>query len=142
MTDMKPSHYIVGIILFTFAIMGVLGLMTAFDQQDENFLDDEEYYAFNTTFNKYDNLNSNIDELQGRLSSDTEEGTFGVLNSLIKIGWNSLTTLLTSFSFMEDVFNGMTTFFGVPYWIPALIIMLITTLIIFAIFGAIFQKDV
>jgi hypothetical protein len=143
MAEILPRHYIIGIIMFTFFVVGGIALMTEFSQDDPTFLDNDKYSTFNTTFNKYDQVTTNVNSLRSNIEdADVDYGAFGVLNSLISSGWNTLKLLFTTFSFMNGVFIGLYTIFGVPVWIPALIILLITVVISFAIYSAIFQREI
>jgi hypothetical protein len=143
MTEILPRHYIIGIIMFTFFIVGGIAIMTEFSQDDPTFLDNDKYSTFNSTFNKYDQVTRNVNSLRTNIEdADVDYGTFGVLNSLISSGWNTLKLLFTTFSFMNGVFTGLYTIFGVPVWIPALIILLVTVVICFAIYSAIFQREI
>jgi hypothetical protein len=65
-----------------------------------------------------------------------------VLNSLIASAWQSLRLLFSSFGFMDAVFEGVHDLFGVPKWVSGLASLLITVLIAFAIYSAVFQTKV
>lgn len=139
----KISSYIIGIAIFTFFIASGMYMMMELKASDSTFADDPEFDSFNSTFNQYDDLNTQVDEIEtGIVDAEPNWGVFGALNALVETGWQTLKTLFASFSFMNTVFNGLTTIFGVPAYIPGLIIMIVTVVIAFAIFGAIFQRDI
>lgn len=143
MAEMLPRHYLIGIVIFTFFMIGGMSILSQYIAVDPDYGDADKIEQFNRTFNVLDNVNTEIGNLQDNVeSASTDFGTFGVLNSLISSAWNSLKLLLSSFSFMNSVFYGLNTFFGIPAWIPGLIILLITILIVFAIWSAIFQRDI
>lgn len=140
---MSPSTYIIGIILFTMFIMGGVYMIDVFQEKDSTFVDMTKYSQFNKTFNKMSDVTTQVNTLQsGVTDSQNDYGVLGVLNSLISTGWNSLRLLFSSFGFMNDVFKGLSTFFGVPAWISTIIILLVSAVIVFAIFSAIFQREV
>lgn len=140
---MKPSKYLIGILIFSLIITSGVFLIGLLHNENPDFVDSERYTDFNRTFNKLDDATSTVDSMESGIeNADTDFGAFGVLNSLISTGWNSLKLMLTSLSFMHGVFNGLYTFFGVPPWVGSSIIALTTLVIIFAIFSAIFQRDV
>jgi|2_EtaG_2_1085320.scaffolds.fasta_scaffold06554_5 hypothetical protein len=137
-----PSEYIIGIIIFTFFIVGGVSMMSEFSKQDATFTQDNKFTEFNKSFNVMSNVEDNVDSLQEDIENNEPEwGVFGALNALIKSSWNSLQLIFNSFSFMNSVFSGLGTVFGLPTWVGSLIILLITVMIVFAIWGAIFQRD-
>ena len=138
MSDIKISTYITSIVIFTMMILGVIYFVTMFRASDPTFIDDDTFSAFNDTFNTMEDVSSSVGDLQsGIVDSDTDFGVFGVLNALIGSMWNSLTLIFSSFGFMDAVFDGLSTFFGVPTWVPALISLLVVILIAFGIYSLI-----
>lgn len=143
MSDILPRHYIMGIIIFTFFIMGGVAMLSELTDAKDTYGDSEKYLEFNQTFNKIDNVTTEINELEeGIATQEADIGAFGMLNSLISGAWSSLKILFRSFGFMNTAINGLNSFFGVPAWIPLLIILMVTVLIVFAIFSAIFQREI
>lgn len=137
-----PSDYILGIILFTFIIVGGVSLIAMMQTQNANFATGKDFEDFNQSFNQLDAVTHNVQDLNRSVSNlDTNPGDFGTLNALIQSGWNTLSLLTSSLSFMNTAFTGMTKVFGVPWWIPTLISAMIIVIIIFAIFAAIFQRQ-
>ncbi len=143
MANNEISKYIIGIIIFTLFIMGGIAMIGEFGLVDPSFIADDRYTQFNDTFNKYTDVTAQADTLQEDIEgADTDWGAFGVLNSLIGVAWNTVTTIFTSFSFMNDAFIGLNTIFGVPIWVSSLIIAIVIIIIVFAIISAIFQRSV
>jgi len=139
----KPSTYIVGIIIFTLFMMAGITWLTGFVSYDNTYIDGEEFEQFNNTFNTYDDTVEQVGVIEdGITESDTDFGAFGVLNSLISGAWQQLKLLFTSFKFMGDAITGLSTFFGVPTWMTVLAGLLITVIIAFSIWSAIFQRDI
>jgi hypothetical protein len=142
MANVKPSQYIIGIVLFCFIIVGGISMLSIFADTDPTFTDDDDFNKFNESFNVLSDVSSQVDSLESSITeADTDFGVFGVLNSLISSSWQSLKLLFTSLSFMDDVFLGMSTMFGVPTWIPTIIVLALTVMIAFAIYSAIFQRE-
>ena len=145
MADILPRHYIIGIILFTFFIVGGMAMMNEFNKSDDTFTDDEKFTQFNKSFDKMAELTTSVETLKGKidpLTGEEEEikyGVFGVLNALIETSWNALRTIFSAFGFMDDIFNAISIVFGVPVWVGSLLILLVTVLLVFSIWSAIFQ---
>lgn len=144
MADVLPKHYIIGIIFFVMLIMSGLTLLSEFNSYDPTYIDNTKYAEFNTTFNKFNDITGEVDDLKAGIEDaepGQDYGTLGVLSALISSGWNTLQLLFQSFSFMDDVFNGLSDVFGIPGWVPALLIALVTVILVFAIYSAIFQRE-
>lgn len=140
MAEMK--EYLVGIVLFTFIIMGGLLLVSEMRAKSTSFGTEAEYQSYNYTFNTLDSITTQVGGLKSNIEdADNDFGLFGVLNSIIGSTWQAVKLFFTSFSFMDSVFDGISTYFGLPAWIPALITTLITIMIVFAIWSLVFNRD-
>jgi hypothetical protein len=136
-----PSNYIIGILMFSFIIMGGIALLTGFNDSDDSFLDDPIYSDFNETFNKYDETQTKIDEISGGLDAEPESGIFGPINAMALVAWNTLTLLPTTLGFMNSAINGLSHVFGLPSWVAGTIIAMVSVMIVFAIFGLVFNRE-
>jgi len=144
MAEILPRHYIIGIILFTLFIVGGIAMIGEFRNDDPTFVDNDKYTSFNNTFNVYNNITEEVVDLKVGVenSTSTEFGALGVLSSLISTSWQTLKLIVKSLDFMDVAFTGMASFLGIPSWVGGLIILLVTTLLVFAIYSAIFQRDI
>lgn len=143
MGETLPRHYLYGIVVFTLFIVGGVFFVTEFSGDGVSSIDSDRTGSFNRTFNKMDSLSSTTSDLRsGVEDAETDFGAFGVLNSLISGAWNTLKLLFSSLSFMDGVFDGLFTEFGVPAFVGTLIGLLVVLLIAFAIYSAIFQRDI
>ena len=136
------SNYLLALVIFTFFIVGGVSMYGSLGEGNPTMLNSTKYDEFNATFNKVDDLTTGVGSLKsGITAADTDFGAFGVLNAIISSAWNSLKLLFTSFGFVETMLVGLTSIFGVPSWVVGLAILLITLVIVFAIYSAIFQTD-
>ena len=137
----KPSMYIVGTIIFAFFLMSGLAMMAEFRGVKSTFASDSDFSNFNATFNKYEDLQASVSTTD---VGDVEPnlGAFGPLNALIEGAWNVLKNLGTTFSFMQDVYIGLTSEFGVPKFVAVILQMLVTILFAFGLYAAIFRLDI
>jgi hypothetical protein len=135
---LKPSNYIFGILAFTFVIMAVTFIFMEFKRADSTVATEPEFTQFNATFNTYQTVISKTSSLQ---NSTSIGGGSDFLNALVGGSWVTLSVLGTSWSFMNTVYQGMETIFGVPGWIPALIIAAIAIMFVFTLFSAIFLRE-
>lgn len=144
MVETLPRHYVFGSIIFMTIIAGGI-LVAAVFNHDKSILDgDSQYQNFNATFNKYNDLESSMQTLEDAASqtNDVNPGLFGFLDSLVGISWNTLTSIGTTFGFMKTSIGGLSSIFGIPDFIVTAIILLISAMIVFSIFSAIFQREV
>lgn len=143
MAEILPRHYIIGIVIFTLFIVGGISMISIFNDSDATFADDAKLEQFNESFNVLNNITDEVTDLEDSIvNADTDFGTYGVLNALISSAWQTLRLTFNSFRFMNNVFSGLSTFLGVPAWITGLIILIVTVMFAFAIYSAIFQRDI
>lgn len=141
-TETLPRHYITGIIIFTFFIVGGVSMISILGDSDATLTQDTKFQRFNQSFNVMGDVSSSVGDLEsGITEADTDFGTFGVLNALISSAWQSVRLLFSSFGFMTGVWSGMSELFGVPAWVAGLIALLVTVMIAFAIYTLIFQRE-
>lgn len=136
------KNYTIGFTVFTFYILGMISIMAIFMTSNPNFISGDDFENFNSTFNKFYNLNESVGGLQANIEDDENKdpGQWGVLNSLISGAWQALSVTLTTLDFIPAVLVGLTSWIGIPWWITSLIIMMITIIVVYAIYGAIFQR--
>lgn len=142
MAETLIRHYIWGILVFTLFIVGGVSMFAIYKDADPTFATDDTYTRFNQSFNRLSEVTATVGALEdGITQADTDFGAFGVLNALISSSWQSLKLMFTSFGIMNDAYNGLSSVFGVPAWIPGLMILAVIVLIAFTIYSAIFQKE-
>lgn len=134
-------NYIIGIIAFTFVIVGGIAMMSSLNSTGEGFTNNEQFTSFNDSFNKFDDVTEQVTIIKESVSNpDADQGPFGFLDALIGASWATLKGTFASFSFMGDVFNSASTIFGIPAWIPSLVFFMVIILIAYAIISAIFNR--
>lgn len=142
MAETLLRHYIWGVIAFTLFIVGGVSMLGIMKAEDTTFATEDSYTRFNESFNQLTEVTETVEGLQsGIINAETDFGVFGVLNALISSSWQSLKLTFTSFSLMNAAYTGLSAVFGVPAWIPGLIILSVIVLIAFTIWSAIFQKE-
>ena len=143
MVQTKISGYIFGVLAFVLIISTCTFMMAEFRKADPNYASDPRFSRFNDTFNQYAEVEDEIDTLKAGVEGvdSSQFGAFGVLNALISGAWRSLVAALSSFAFMNVVFEGLGQEFGVPVFVSGIIIMAVGLIFVFAIFSAIFQRE-
>ena len=138
------STYIIGAIILCLIVAGGASLMGMVADKDISAINGQDMANFNSTFNKQAIVVEKVNSMKDAITTNAqpEFGLFGVLNGLIQTAWNVLQTVFTSFDFVTDIFAKLDDYYGIPAWVGTLVTALIFVVIIFAIFGAIFQRDV
>ena len=117
-------------------------MLGIFSAENAAMTSDEKYIEFNQSFNVLDDIGGQVTSMEESITeADTDFGVFGVLNALISSAWQTLKLLFSSLSFMDGVFFGLSSVFGVPGFIPGTVILVVTVILIFSIFSAIFQRE-
>jgi hypothetical protein len=124
--------------------MGGLTLLGDFVDDSPEVAQDSKYSAFKENLDVRKDINETSNSLQEKLTNidSTEFGIFGVLNALINGAWNTLKLLINNLSFMTGAMASAVSIFGLPSWVSGTVIMLVTILIAFSIYSAIFQRDI
>ena len=138
MAETTIRHYIFGIILFTFFIVGGVSVLYSLGASNPDMISDSRFVKFNESFNKMDLVQEEVSKIETNVNS-TQPGD-SPLNNLITGAWQTLRLIGSSFGFMDDVFIATYTVFGIPRWIANVVIMLLTVLVAFVIYGLIFQR--
>jgi len=142
MADFTIKTYLAGFVIFIFIITAGVAMMSEYNAADNTFANSTDLKYFNSTFNKFQDISSQSQNLKGNIETITPEaGIFGVLSSLIGGAWNFVSLIFSNFAFITTALNGLEIIFGIPGWIPALIGMIITIFIGFAIYSAVFQRE-
>lgn len=142
MASATPRKYVYGIILFTLIIVSGISFVSLFGANNPS-MTAGEYGAFNKSMNKLTDITNRVNSIDEGFTDPNKQdfGTFGVLNGLINGAWQTLRLLGSSLSFMSDAYEGVSSVFGVPSWIPGLIALLVIAMIVFTIYSAIFQTE-
>lgn len=139
----KISGYLIAFSVFTLIILGGLSILGEFNSKGAGFTADSDYVRFNKSFNQYDELSGSINTLNSSIANqdNPDAGNLGFLNALVGTSWSVLKNIFGTFSFTYNIFSGLGEVFGVPSWAVVIIIGIVVITIVFAIFGAVFQRD-
>lgn len=134
----KPSSFLIGIVIFTLITMSGVAMVSIL-MSGNPAMANGDVEQFNETFNVYGDITNLTDTLQDNLEDSTSDDTG--LTALISGTWQTLRLLGSSLSFMNNAIQGMSAMFYVPGWVTVLIIAVVTIMLVFAIWGAVFQRD-
>ena len=141
MPEILPRHYIFGIIIFCLVITSGIGIMGVLSKDE--IANDDRYNEFVSNFDQMGSINSTLLGYKSETEQTKTEGisVLGVIGTLAQATWGSLSFMVQSLSFMDDAFNGLE-MFGVPSFIPQILILIVIVIIIFTIWSAIFQMNI
>ena len=140
----KISTYLIGIIMFTLFVVGGMFMINSIAEYDSSFMEHQRYQQFENIVDQYDKVNESLSGLSAGIldESQVDQSNIGVLSSLIQTAWNGLKALPATFAFMNVMIVNLASFFGVPAFIPGLLILVIGIIVLFSILGAVFQNDI
>lgn len=142
MADIQPRDYLVGIILFTLIIVGGVQLIDRFQSVDSAYIDQDKYNKFNETFNVQNDVQDSVQNIRNSIVTLKLPAPIEFIATMFLTAFQALMSLFTSLSFMDAVFTGLYTMFGIPSWVSSLLISLVTIMIVFSIISAILQRDI
>jgi hypothetical protein len=137
------QSYVIGTIIIGVLITCGVVFIASFRSVDPTYgTSDANFDQFNRTFNKLDRAMNATKGLENTITnSENDYGPLGAVGSLFATGWNALKGIFSSFSFIGEILIGVSSFFGIPTFITGAIISIISIVIVFAIFSAIFSKE-
>jgi hypothetical protein len=152
MANTLARDVVISMIIFTFFIVGGISLMGSFFQDDSTFSNTDSYKSFNTTFNKMDSVTNNVKNMESSIKNADkgDKGGNNLINFitsfwdlLVLNGFNTLTAIFDSWSFIWEILTGIHYFFPqIPSWIPGILGMIITITLVFTIYSAIFRYEI
>lgn len=145
MGEQKPSNWVIGTIVFTMFILGVITMINIAATDDSEFIPgDGVYTEFQAEFNRSQTVTANVDALKDKLLEDGELSFVDKLNIIFGKSFSVLMSIFSAFSFMNNMITAGGTMFGViiPTWFPPLLISLVISIILFGIISAILQRNV
>lgn len=141
MTEVDLRSYIIGFILFTAFIIGGVTLISEYKSENPS-IDNSQLTEFNDSFNKLSTLESKIGDLRTSTEADIDASWFDkIYDATLGRIWTTIKLIGSSFGFVDTVFEDAADFFHVPGFIVTIVSLIITVIIIFAIWGVFFQKS-
>lgn len=151
MVKMLPRDFLYGIIIFTILSGSIVGIMleaskgSLGDTGNPDLISESEVYGFNETFNVREEVIASTDELRDDISKLRIENPAGLITlslALINTAWDMIILVIASLNLVNGAIEGLSTYLGVPFWIPVLIIAMIIILFVFSILSMVFGKDI
>lgn len=133
------QSYIMGVVLSIIIITSGLMFLSEFRANDTTIDPTNSVNNFNRTLNKADEVTTAVDGMSGSIedASTTSTGVLGWLNALVGSIFDGLKALFSSFSFISVMATETGEALGVPTIFISLALLIITIIIVFAIWSAI-----
>lgn len=144
MVETTPKHLIIASIVSAIVLLSFLYMMTQFNNDSGNFNDSTGLFVNLTSKSNtyYYNINTTSGDLQNKIqNASTETGVLGALNGLIQTAWGGLKSIFTSLTFITDFGKFAFVVLKLPTFFIVLVGAIITVIIVFSIWSAIFQKE-
>ena len=128
-------QFLISSLIFTAVIAGAFAIISATLPSDVG-----EFSDYNRSFNKFSEIKDNAESMSNTIEdAKPAEGVEGILTGLYEVSfgavkqiWNSITTMK---AIIGDFSSGGLPF-RVPTWLTSLFILIITTVVIFAIIAS------
>ena len=143
--EILPRHIFFGFVVFVLFISGFVSIIYEVGTVRPNILLDGSgnVSQFNTSFNKFLEIKNASESLQEDIEEyETSSGLFGFIDKLIGDSYTTLKSFFSIMSFVPDIFNALEENFGIPWWAAGAGIMLVMSLLIFAILTVVFQREI
>ena len=128
------SNYIYGIIVFCLVITsGMIFLGSVSTNTSTEFKD------FNKTFDKSQQLTESIMGLQDTVKQGETGSIIDYAEMFLKLAWNSLGSIFNLFGFMNEVWDGVSGWLGIPPVITAFITLFVIVLVVLILYAAFFH---
>lgn len=137
-----PKDYVIAIIIFSMIITGTISLIGLFNDQNSEFIEPDKYQAFNQSFNIKSDIDTSVQNIKDSIVTQNLPSPIDFIATMFLTAFQALMSLFNSLSFMTIVFDGLYAVFGIPIWVSAGISGIITIMLVFAILGAILQRNV
>ena len=153
MGEILPRHYIMAGIIFTMLVVGVMSAVTMVETGSmgnsgtdsvPGFIQADQLKEFNRSFNKVDNLTTDITTLKTKISDLKPQNVLEIISlpvAFVQTAWTAMKVVIGMFGFMDGAFSGMSAMLGIPAWIPTLIILAVVVVLVFGILTVIFGKE-
>ena len=152
MGEVLPRHYLIAGVIFTFFVIGIFYTLNMVengstgDGSDKvtGFIQSDKLTEFNRTFNRVDNVTTDINTLKTKISVLQPENILDVISlpiAFVSTAWSAMKVVIGMFGFMDASFVGLSSMLGIPVWIPNMIILVVIIVLVFSILAIIFGKD-
>lgn len=133
------QSYIIGVVLSIVIITGGLMFLSDFRANDTTIDPTNDVNSFNRTLNKADEVTTAVGGMSSSIedASTTSTGVLGWLNALVGSIFDGLKALFSSFGFVNVMATETGQALGVPTIFTGLLLLIITIIIVFAIWSAI-----
>ena len=131
------KFYIIGIVLSAVIVTGGILFMSGFITSNPTIDPTNKTSEFNTYFDSSSNVTSSVGKLKKNVNNigECNLGLLCYLNSMIKMVLDSARAIFTSFGFVDVMANYAASFFGIPVIFINLALLILTLLVVFAIWS-------
>lgn len=147
MAEGNIKALLISAVFLTMIVMGGVGMMAHFNSYNSDFSGSgKEYSEINSTLNRYSDLTGEVESL----SSSQDEGSFWddlPVTGLLSTAWNGVTllkstvTIFTGSDEEEGLLSAGSRMLGVPSWVGVLFGLVVSIIVVFALWALVFQRE-
>lgn len=132
MAETNPKNIFIGMIFAAIILISGIGLMSHVFSDNPDSATGFDKEGFNNTMNYYNELQDNIDNLEGNFTRATAQnvGILGAIGNLIQVAWTSITQMFGTIGLMSNFMSGIAFYLGLPTWLPSLLFSVILIIVI------------
>lgn len=128
----------IGVILAMIVIGGGVYFMGTIFSYDNTLDNANQIQSFSTALNKSSEMTNSVNSMENSLDvSEQDVGLLGWLNNIVGSAYKGLKALYNEMSFIKVSINTVGNMFGVPAFVVGLIGLIVSIIIIIAIWSAI-----
>jgi hypothetical protein len=134
----SPKKLIIGLIIGTMVVLSVMLMINRLVSVNPTVMG-SEYSNFSVKLDKSQELNQSVSGLKSLVEGSTS-GPLGVIAAIVNTLWNGIRVIFNSVGFFGVMLESLTDFIGLPSYIPTLLFMIVTLLLVFWLIDIIFRS--
>lgn len=138
--DVRPRDFLMALIIFGLVITAGVSLIAKFAAQQPTYTD-SQFTEFNSTFNKLQETQAKTTQLKNSLASQNLPQPLDFLANMYLTAYQTAMSLFSGFTFVDTIFGGLTSIFGIPSWVVSGLLSLVTIIFTFGALSAFLARD-
>jgi len=134
----SPKKLIIGLIVGTMVVLSVMLMINRLVAVNPTVMG-SEYSNFSVKLDKSQELNQSVSGLKSLVEGSTS-GPLGVIAAIVNTLWNGIKVIFNSVGFFGVMLESLTDFIGLPSYVPTLLFMIVTLLLVFWLIDIIFRS--
>lgn len=142
MAEFQPSQYLIAIVIFSMLSLAGISFMSEMRASNPTFSNSTQMSELSNTFDKIEEINNRTNQYNSLVATtdNNDFNIFGFFIGLIIRLMQGIKNMVESMNFMDVVFKSGLAMIGLPTWVSAAIITIITIAISFALINMFMRR--